>query len=991
MKNNYLYINLIIALAIASWFVVPQFHEVSSKYKPRSAEDEITYSANEAINYLMRIRTNQNTKTIDIADVQMAQHQLKSLSSKKNTGSDWIFRGPDNIGGRTRALLIDKDNSNILFAGGVSGGLWKSTTSGQHWEPVHYDAATSEDFANLAVVSICQAANGDIYFGTGEGLHWNHGTNTATPMFIGAGIWKSSDRGATFTKLNSTSTNEGDDTFSLVYKLAADPSNQNLVYASTLRGLKVSTNGGTSWEPAPLDNSIYNTRVSTDVKVATDGSVIASIGNICFVKKAGQSEFVTRSGSDIIEDPEAGHLITKTDVGRMEFAYAPQDPSTVFCAVAAQDESLRNIYKSADGGDNWVIIGKGGSALFQPFGSQGIYDICIAVNPANKNEVFVGGLDIWFGKAANTGNLFAWSQVTLWNSWVNSPLYVHADQHTIVFDPKDPQIMFVGSDGGIGRGYINKDGVKYQFKTMNNNYNVTQFYSIAANSYGFLFGGTQDNGSLLVAPGYGNTDETGFQILGGDGGHTVMSQIMPNIAFGTIYFGGLWRNNDQGYSDWNTFYSSDLADYQNWSSGTWEADKREASFVTPITYWETKNDEYSKDSVMHIARIHFPKDTSVVFYSHNIHKAPIRLTLDKEYFEGDTIWYHDSYSALFALGMKREVWITRKGANWNEPIAQRDWWKALKKNTLGADEVVEQLRFSSDGDHLFFSTSDNELYRISNLNMARTFNEADYIFGKKIITTLTKIGGFGNRAITGIACDPNNPDNLIITLGNYGNEEYAYLCTEATSVGTSSSFSNFVSITGNLPKVPTYCALFEMEESGKRVFLGTDLGVFISDDLFAQVLSTENGGTINWIPDQAGVGPVPVFQMTQITIPNYFGTFGKIYIGTHGRGFFENDKYVSIPESSKTSQSSITSKLNVSAYPNPVNSETTLSFSLDVSAEVHVSIVSLNGQIIRSIDAGYSAAGDSSVKIDLSGIAQGAYLVKVQTDNKQGVVRIVKR
>ena len=531
MKNNYLILKIAIVLIVGIIFILPSNKNEKRKYSPRKEQSAVSMSARGAIEYLKQRRANQITGTIDIKDVEKAKSSLMSLSNRKAAEADWISRGPDNIGGRTRAILIDKDNSNLMFAGGVSGGLWKSTTAGEYWERVEYTGATAEDFANLAIASICQAANGDIYFGTGEGFY--HQSGGGTGGILGAGIWKSSNNGQTFSKLESTWP-EGDNvTFSSVNELAADPSNPNLVYAATRKGLKITNDGGTTWEKAPMPDVTYDNRFAGDVQVATDGSVIASVGNLCVVKKAGTTKFVDRSGAD---EDDGGNLITTTDVGRIEFAYSPNDPLIIFSLLATQSEKLRNIYKSVDGGDNWVIIGRGGSSLFQPLGHQGIYDMCIAVNPLDNDQIFIGGLNLYVGNAAVTGNLFAWQQVSLWNLWNTHPNYVHADLHTIIFDPKDPQKMYIGSDGGVSRGLINRDNIAFQFRTMNKNYNITQFYSVATNSRGNLLGGTQDNGSLLIT-GFGNTELNGFAVGGGDGGHVVISQINPTVAYFTIYYG----------------------------------------------------------------------------------------------------------------------------------------------------------------------------------------------------------------------------------------------------------------------------------------------------------------------------------------------------------------------------------------------------------------------------------------------------------------------
>lgn len=989
MKHNYLYLKIVFVLAVGVLFFLQINNNEARKYSSRENQSEVSFSAKGAHEYLTSIRANQNTGTIDVKDVENAQKQLKALSSKKEGSLPWINRGPDNIGGRTRALLIDRENSNLMFAGGISGGIWKSTTAGQNWESVEYGGVTSEDFANLAVSSICQTSNGDIYFGTGEGFGSTHGGNIHTPMILGAGIWKSSDNGQTFNKLESTWTTDDDmNIFSLVNKMAADPSDPNLVYAATRKGLKMTTDGGATWVKAPMPDITFDNSYSTDVKIATDGSVIASVGNKCLVKKAGESSFVNRSGMD---ESDGGDLITTSDVGRLEFAYSPEDPNYVFCAVATNDGELRNIYKSEDGGDTWKIAGNGGSSLFQPLGDQGIYDMCIAVNPLNKDQLFIGGLDLWVGNAATTGSLFSWIQISLWNIPPTNPNYIHADLHTIIFDPKNPETMFIGSDGGVSRGYINKDNIPFQFRTMNKNYSVTQFYSVACNNKGYVLGGTQDNGSIMIT-GEGNTESTGRPVRGGDGGHVAMSQINPSIAYATIYYGGLWRNNDQDYVDWNFFYNSKISDFHSWPPSGWVSDteKQQASFVTPIAYWETDNDPNSDDEVMFIARRDYPADTTIDMYSHNIFKAPISVTLDKDYNTKDTFYYDDPYASLFALGMARTVWLTRKAANWNSPITYDDWWQALEGGTLSSDEYITQMVFSNDGDHLFFSTSQNEIYRLSNLNNARTFNDADYKLGKNIITELTKIGGAGSRTITGIAVDPNDVDNIIVTLGNYGNSSYVYLCTKASVATLNSSLTNFINITGGLPKAPVYCALFEMDNTTERVMLGTDMGVFMSEGLFEQVSSTSG---VEWTATQEGVGPVPVFQITQQT-KKYPGTvnYGRIYIGTHGLGFFEDRTYQSIfDDELPDSKSVVAETLDLSIFPNPVVNSAKVSIELKHSGNVNLEIVNMSGQIVYKVELGNLSAGDNTIDVQVGDINSGVYLLKVNTGGLSGTTRFVKK
>ena len=121
-------------------------------------------------------------------------------SAKANYDLTWDALGPDNQGGRTRAILIDKDDRNLMFTGSVAGGMYRSTNRGNSWEYMDNYPGFS------AISSIVQSADGTIYVGTGEGFaSYQSPTGVSfTPAAPGNGVWKSSDRGQTWEFLSST-------------------------------------------------------------------------------------------------------------------------------------------------------------------------------------------------------------------------------------------------------------------------------------------------------------------------------------------------------------------------------------------------------------------------------------------------------------------------------------------------------------------------------------------------------------------------------------------------------------------------------------------------------------------------------------------------------------------------------------------------------------------------------------------------------------------
>ncbi|MFN5218884.1 MAG: WD40/YVTN/BNR-like repeat-containing protein, partial [Sphingomonadales bacterium] len=156
-----------------------------------------------ALEYLKLIRANPKTGTIEPEWVEAAVAQADRLSMLRRASLTWTNMGPDNIGGRCRALLLHKDSMNLWFMGGVSGGLFRSNTSGASWAPVN------DKQENLNVTCIAQTADGIIYYGTGEGGFTNlSGTRNGSPAFIGNGLYKSTNAsGTTFTRIANASDN----------------------------------------------------------------------------------------------------------------------------------------------------------------------------------------------------------------------------------------------------------------------------------------------------------------------------------------------------------------------------------------------------------------------------------------------------------------------------------------------------------------------------------------------------------------------------------------------------------------------------------------------------------------------------------------------------------------------------------------------------------------------------------------------------------------
>jgi photosystem II stability/assembly factor-like uncharacterized protein len=173
-----------------------------SQRRPPLADDllEPHAEAEAAITWhLMRLR-DENGQIPDGALMRAAAQmnamraaQASPLRFSAASAISWTSLGPTNVGGRVRSIAIHPNDASTIFGGSAGGGIWKTTNGGVSWSPVN-------DFmASLAVTSIVFTPTNPtvMYAATGEGLAGSHGIR-------GAGVFKSTDAGATWDQLSPT-------------------------------------------------------------------------------------------------------------------------------------------------------------------------------------------------------------------------------------------------------------------------------------------------------------------------------------------------------------------------------------------------------------------------------------------------------------------------------------------------------------------------------------------------------------------------------------------------------------------------------------------------------------------------------------------------------------------------------------------------------------------------------------------------------------------
>jgi len=923
MKRIITVFGVSILLLLFSGNLIAQQKGESNYYQPRTSGNDNAYGISGALEYYKLIRGIPEAS--DIVNAHKAANLLP-----KSKSMTWTEIGPDNMAGRTRAILIDKNDNNVLYVGGVSGGLWQSITGGTSWELITPLAE------NYAVSCITQDVNGIIYFGTGEGFAGGSGTAAGSTGFIGGGVFKSTDAsGSNFSVLTSTVPSGSNVKWKYVYEIAAQGTR---IYACTDGGLQMSSDGGTTWSnPVLYPNNSPYTFVSHDVEIGSDGSVYAVVGKKIFYSPDGNTgTFVDRSLPNV----------NANALARVEIAVAPSDPHCIYASAVKTTGALHNVYRSLDAGETWTIIGPGGSANFNVFGlnNQGFWDNIIKVFPNDKNHILLGGVDLWDWREGST-----WTQKSLYYLPSSSLYYLHSGHHEIVFHPTNPNMFYHGSDGGISKSI---DGGN-TFSTLNRKLSTVQFYNLNCNMFDQVMGGTQDNGTIVI-PGNLTTTGTCFDYLGGTGGWSAMSYINPDVIVGTSYYGDLYRSNEFGKSP-KGFYSGAM-NVPSDLSPDW------AGFITPIYLDEQINDLNSPDSIYFHADTTYPAGATVLAHSKKNNNFPFQYTLQNSINEGDSVLIQDRVQARFYVGLNGAVWMT-KGLH--DFSGAPDWYKVASINGS-----AQCMAGSKDGNFLFVGTDNGNLYRISNLCAVKDsitgYNSSPYC-----VVECTRIANTGG-VITSVAVNPNDPTKVLYTLGGYGRTNYVFYSSNALD-----SMPAFANKTGNLPLNPVYASTFEMGNNN-MVILGTELGIFTTSNITA--------GSVQWAENNESIGRVPVYSLVQQT-KNFPGTnnYGVIYAGTHGRGAFKSMTYLKLEDNQV-----LEANTNVNIYPNPAIDVVKFEFNSLNNCNGVVNIYSIDGKLALSKQVKVKN-GDNTIDIDVTSLVNGNYLVEIKFKETSLTGKLIKK
>lgn len=485
-------------------------------------------------------------------DMKTVDEHFKNLSDNKSISGNWSSLGPstspggyDGLG-RLNCVAFVPGVSGEYYVGAASGGLWHTTDDGSTWTNLN-DSVPVIGVSDIIVVKTVIGPD-ILYIATGDrdgGSLWSLGGQQSNDN-NSIGVLKSIDGGATWTttSLSFTASQKV-----RVNRLIMDPNSGNqTMYAATTQGLYKTFDGWNSktllTTTAFIDMEMKPTNPST-LYASTEGSTT----------------------SEIYYSNDAGvnwHLANTYQGIRTELAVSANQPNWVYavvCANSSQGDGLLGVYRSLNSG---VLYGQvfSGSTLNLlgrqcdglDFGiDQGGYDLCIAVDPTNANNVYIGGINTW--KSTDNGGTFS-----IVNHWTgcgapSNAQTVHADKHFLAFQ-NGTSTLFECNDGGL---YKTSNGGS-SWTHLSSGMAITQIYRMGVSqiSTDEVIIGTQDNGSKARLSG------TWYDILGGDGFECIIDYTDEDVQYASVYYGEIYRTNDYWTS--STEITSNLTGSGWWST-----------------------------------------------------------------------------------------------------------------------------------------------------------------------------------------------------------------------------------------------------------------------------------------------------------------------------------------------------------------------------------------------------------------------------------------
>ncbi len=751
-------------------------------------------------------RTNSIPENIREKEIAFASRLPKSeerLAKGLNAlAFNWKEAGPFNLGGRTRAIVIDlSDGTNkTIIAGGVSGGIWKSTDRGITW------LLKSNTASILSVTSIAQDPRSGFqnnWYAVGGEFDGNSAKSRGgNANFYGGGFYKSTDNGENWNLINYSNSlynpngTSWNSMFSYASKVVVSPTSGYVFVCSNGGLLLKSTDRGSSWTTSL---GSQNDHYYVDLVFNKNGIMICYLSQLSYngTYNPNSAPGLYKSTNDGLTWTNITPVDFPSSSSRSVMAFGTSNPNVIYSLtntgvpIGTPSKDDVRLFKinistgaSTDLSANLPAFTGSRDGYMD---TQGDYNMAIAVHPNNENIVFIGGTNLFRSLDGFATKLFS-DPKTNWiggYGYTQSFFYpgLHPDIHTIVFDQDDPIGIWVGHDGGISYA---PDPTTTNYTTFfpwadrDNLYNVTQYYTMAISPTSGdtrIFGGTQDNGSPVFRWNGTNANDS-RDVTTGDGGYSYLGN---QFAYGSTQNGSVVR---YGYNG-----NNDPDQNASWSSITPDGASG-MKFINP----------YAVD----------PNDENYMYY-----------------IASNLLWRNNSLLTLPNY-IQDKTTVGWSSINLSIPAG-------YTYSTLAVSKTTANILYLAAS----HTSAQPKIYKMNNSKTATTAIDITPLYS----TSAVPNGSY----IHGIAINPDDANEVLVVLANYNVKSLWY---------TSDGGSSWSDVEGNFTEASVRSAtIFPTTGNNKVYLIATSVGVYSASQM--------NGTSTVWTQEASTVmGKVVVEYIT---------------------------------------------------------------------------------------------------------------------------------
>lgn len=549
-------------LTYAQQLIIPQipevsnnnFKEVTDKYNKyfeeikelKSGEDNPLkgqgFKPFKRWEYFWSSRVDANGNLPSRKEIRENYNNFKSnfLYSKENKiqgPNDWKPLGPYNLTGtglgRINAIAVHPTNTNIIYVGAATGGIWKSTNGGSNW----VESVTPDVYSlGISDIAICRTKPNVLLASTGDANGAGSGSGYGA---FSTGLLLSTDDGGSWKEVNvdAISSNIEQSNGTIIYSVLINHNNSSKFVIATNSGVYHSSNSGSTWTKS-------QSFLCRDLKMhPTNPDILYG------AFRTANNEYTVMRYVNGTWFTNGAYVVNNCN--RIELAVNDAHPGVCYGLSTDMNAGFRNVFKSENSGQSWNEVtpsnGHPNYLYFTydglvngqvPQGGQGWYDLAIAISPKSKSIVTIGGINNW--KTTDGGSSY---KIKTFQQAFQNVDAVHSDQHTLVYDSKGT--LYVGNDGGIYKS--TDDGENWT--DISAGLNITQYYRFgqATDNKERILAGAQDNGTILKY-----TETQWGTVLGGDGFDCDIDPKNSNIMYGSNYNQrtGVFYKSTNGGQNW---------------------------------------------------------------------------------------------------------------------------------------------------------------------------------------------------------------------------------------------------------------------------------------------------------------------------------------------------------------------------------------------------------------------------------------------------------